>query len=51
MKTDVNVPTNSNEQKNVENNLFFVEILSAIEKIRILIRKSEWYGSVDPNPY
>ncbi len=53
MKTDVNVPSKNNKQKNFEKeNLFFVGILSATdEKSRVRIRKSAvrtlGSGSVD----
>ncbi len=42
MKTDVNVPSKSNKQKNSEKTkLFFVGILSATDEKRVRIRKSE----------
>jgi hypothetical protein len=53
LKTDVNVPTKSNEEaKKLEKNLFFVGILKAIEeKCRTGSGSvSQWYRSADPDP-
>jgi hypothetical protein len=50
MNTDVNIPTVSDEQKNVEKNLFFVSTLKATdERIRIWIRNPV-YGSKGLDP-
>jgi hypothetical protein len=52
MKSDVKVPTESNEQNNV-NKLFVVDILKFTdEKSRIRIRtRNQVYGSKDSDPY
>jgi hypothetical protein len=48
MKTDVNVPSKSNKQKNFENkNLFFVGILSATDEKKL---DPEPDPNQDPDP-
>ncbi len=47
LKTNVNVPTESNKQKKFEKNLFFVGILEVTDKKE----QDQVYGSKDPDPY
>jgi hypothetical protein len=50
MKTDVNVPSKSNEQNNLKTK-FFVAICQPMRKKAGSGSVSEWYGSEDPDPY
>ncbi len=52
LKNDVNVPSNSNKQKNTTKKLFFVGVLKVTdEKTRILSRIHPYQNVIDPEHY
>ncbi len=49
-KTDANVPSESNKQKNVEKTYFLLASWKSLTKRAGSESGSQWYGSADPDP-